>query len=332
MDDIEVRELRYFIAVAEELNFTRAAERLGMAQPPLSTAIGKLERKLGVPLLERTSRRVGLTPAGAVLLEEGRVAVEGLGAAVERARREGTQPDRLTVAVKAGGGADLLKKIAQRCAQDPHMPEVHFLFGHREGPAAAVRGGAADVAIFRRPFDDRGLDTEVLLAEPRVAVLPADHRLAARRRLRRADLAGEPMPRWAGQADPATVAYWTGCDTPQAPGPAAIPAAVSPRAARSQRSDPRAAGTPEGPEISDMNQLLDVVALGQAVAYVPVSIASQHSRAELVFVPVSDLSPSEVVAAWPDTSRSRIVASFVRAAADVAASRPDQAAAFAYLD
>jgi hypothetical protein len=65
MDDVEVRELRYFIAVAEELNFTRAAARLGIAQPPLSTAIGKLERKLGVLLLERTSRRAALTPGAA---------------------------------------------------------------------------------------------------------------------------------------------------------------------------------------------------------------------------------------------------------------------------
>src|SRR6202162_3140017 len=104
MDEVEVRELRYFVAVAEELNFTRAATRLGMAQPPLSAAIGKLERKLGVTLLERTSRRVTLTAAGAVLLEQGRIAVEAAAAAAERARRTGTQPDRLTVAVKPGAG------------------------------------------------------------------------------------------------------------------------------------------------------------------------------------------------------------------------------------
>src|SRR5208282_6395061 len=103
-EPIDLELIRRFIVVAEELNFTRAAERLGMAQPPLSTAIGKLERKLGVPLLERTSRRVTLTPAGAVLLEQGRIAVESLGAAIERVRRKGTQADRLTVAVKPGTG------------------------------------------------------------------------------------------------------------------------------------------------------------------------------------------------------------------------------------
>ncbi len=302
---IDLELIRRFIVVAEELNFTRAAARLGMAQPPLSAAIGKLERKLGVRLLERTSRRVTLTPAGAVLLEQGRIAVEGVGAAIERARRKGTQADRLTVAVKPGTGTDLLKKIIQAYAQDPRMPQVHLLFGHPGGPAAAVRGGAADVAILRTPFDQRGLDTELLLTEPRVAVLPAGHPLAARRELRRADLAGEPMPRWAGRPDPAAHAYWTGADTPS----------------RAER--------PPGPEINDLSQLLDAVTLGNAVAYVPISVADQHRSADLVFVPVSDLSPSDVVAAWPDTSRSRAVAGFVRAAVEVAASHAEPTAAFA---
>jgi DNA-binding transcriptional LysR family regulator len=326
MDHVEVRELRYFIAVAEELNFTRAAASLGMAQPPLSAAIGKLERKIGVTLLERTSRRVTLTPAGAVLLEQGRIALEGIGAAVERARREGTQAGRLTVAVKPGTGTDLLKKIMQACATDPQVPEVHVLFGHPGGPAAAVRGGAADVAILRAPFDRRGLDTELLLVEPRVAVLAAGHRLAGRRELRRADLAGEPMPRWAGQADPAAAAHWTGADT--SAGPAALRDAARPGPAGDQDGDGRA-GTPPGPEINDISQLLDAVTLGNAVAYVPISTADGYRHPELVFLPVSDLTPSEIVAAWPDTCRSRAVAGFVRAAVEVAAGHAGQAAAFA---
>ena len=235
---IDLELVRRFIVVAEELNFTRAAARLGMAQPPLSAAIGKLERKLGVRLLERTSRRVTLTPAGAVLLEQGRIAVEGVGAAIQRARRKGTQADRLTVAVKPGTSTDLLKKIMQAYAQDPRMPQVHLLFGHPGGPAAAVRGGAADVAILRAPFDQRGLDTELLLTEPRVAVLPAGHPLAGRPELRRADLAGQPMPRWAGQADPAAHAYWTGADSPS-------------------RAPDQHAETAPGPEINDISQLLE---------------------------------------------------------------------------
>jgi DNA-binding transcriptional LysR family regulator len=319
MDELEVREIRYFVAVAEQRNFTRAAERLGIAQPPLSAAIAKLERKLGTRLLERTSRGVTLTPGGYLLLEHGRIAAEAVEAAVRRVRRAGTQPG-LTVAVKAGSGVDLIRKITERCAEDPQIPEVHIVFSDARGPAAAVRSGRADVAILRHPFDQRGLDSEVLLTEPRVAVLPAGHRLACQRRLRRADLSGEPMPRWKGQADPAAAAYWTGTDTPAAPGPPG--SSPGPPG-----SSPPTRGTGEGPEISDMNQLLDAVALGHAVAYVPASIARHHRCAELAFVPVSDLSPSQVVAAWPEHSRSRAVAGFIRVAADTGTGRPEQVAA-----
>jgi DNA-binding transcriptional LysR family regulator len=301
-ESVDLELIRRFVVVAEELNFTRAATRLGLAQPPLSAAIGKLERKLGTKLLERTSRRVTLTPAGAVLLEQGRLAIEAADAAVNRARRAGTEPRRLTVAVKPGTGTDMVQRIIQRYATDPQMPAVQVRFGHPGGPAAAVRGGAADVAILRAPFDQRGLDTELLLTEPRVAVLPVGHRLAARAELRRADLAGEPMPRWAGQNDPAAAAHWTGADTPgPAPG---------------QHSDQHRA---EGPEINDISQLLDAVAFGNAVAYVPVSVAAEHRTVGLAFVPVADLTPSEVTVAWPQTSRSRAVAAFVRAAVEVAA-------------
>jgi DNA-binding transcriptional LysR family regulator len=306
MNDVEVRELRYFIAVAEELNFTRAAQRLGMAQPPLSAAIGKLERKLGVRLLDRTSRRVLLTPAGAMLLAEGRTAVENLGAVVQRVRRQAAPGDLLTVVVKAGDGAGLVRQIARQCAADPQVPEVRIMFSRAGDLTAAVRGGVADAAILRAPFDSRGLDTEVLLAEPRVAALPADHRLAGRREIRRADLAGEPMPRWADPAAADARAFWTGTDTQPGPG-APAPA------------DPGNYPERAGPLVSDMNQLLDAVALGQAIAFIPASVASRHAVPDLAFVPVTDLSPSTVMAAWPEGSKSPAIARFLRTAAEVAA-------------
>ena len=124
------------------------------------------------------------------------------------------------------------------------------------------------------------------------------------------------MPRWAGQADPAAHAYWTGADTPST--------ALTQHPQHYQHAE-----TKPGPEINHISQLLDAVTLGNAVAYLPISVADQHRAADLAFVPVSDLSPSEVMAAWPDISRSRAVAGFVRAAVDVAASHCEPTAAFA---
>ncbi|MGW5659814.1 LysR family transcriptional regulator [Streptomyces sp. NPDC003758] len=294
------------------MNFTRGSERLGMAQPPLSVAIGKLERKLGVSLRERNSRRVSLTPAGTVLLEHGRIALEGLGAAVERTKRRGPAPDRLTVAVKADGSTDLLREVLRRCAEQPGMPEVTAEVAAWGEPSVALREGTADVALLRTPFEPRGLDTEVLLVEPRVAVLPAGHRLAGRKRLRRADLAGEPMPRWAG-ADERTAAYWAGRD---------------PESVDREWPDEHHPATPQGPEVSDLNQLLETVALGRAVAYVPMSVTRRYRRDDVVSLPVSDLSGGQVLVAWPEVSRSAAVATFDRLALEVAESHPDRAAAF----
>jgi DNA-binding transcriptional LysR family regulator len=105
MDHIETRELRYFIAVAEELHFGRAAARLGIAQPPLSRAIRRLEHRMGVTLLERTSRRARLTVAGEVLLTEARTALEAVAAATRRAQRAGAPLRRLVLTMKPGGDA-----------------------------------------------------------------------------------------------------------------------------------------------------------------------------------------------------------------------------------
>src|SRR5829696_1696223 len=99
---METRELRYFVAVAEELHFGRAAERLGIAQPPLSRAIKQLEQRLGVPLIERTSRRNTLTQAGEVLLHEAKKALDAVAAAARRTQRAGQETPRLTLVMKAG--------------------------------------------------------------------------------------------------------------------------------------------------------------------------------------------------------------------------------------
>ncbi|MFC9468194.1 LysR family transcriptional regulator [Streptomyces coelicoflavus] len=184
---MESRSLRYFVAVAEELNFARAAERLGISPPPLSRAIRRLETELGVTLFERTTHSVTRTPAGDVLLAEARVALDALEAAGRRARRAAEGP-KLVLAVKADGDAGLLEPILTRYASEPgSVPVAVRLCGWQEQPRL-LRGGEADVALVHAPFDGTGLDTEILAAEPRVAALAADHPLAARDRLELADL------------------------------------------------------------------------------------------------------------------------------------------------
>ncbi|RFU41643.1 LysR family transcriptional regulator [Actinomadura logoneensis] len=312
MTELEARELRYFIAVAEELNFSRAAQRLGMAQPPLSKTIAQMESRLGVRLLERTTRQVRLTPAGHVLLDQARIAVDAVHAAARRTRRAGQPTPQLVVAVKPGGDAGLLREIlAAYREKDPHLPPPEVVFGGSGEPIAMLRDGRADVALLRSPFDGQGLDSETLLVEPRLAVLPAAHRLAGRRRLRLSDLRGEPIPRWKGAA-PSTIAYCTGCD--------------GATAGDGQKS----ADAPEGPLVASVEQLLEVVALGQGVAFLSLSTTKRHQRPDIAYRPVTDLSPSAVMVAWPETSRSPAVAAFVQAAHDVAAHHPDQLTAMAH--
>ncbi|WP_413092547.1 LysR family transcriptional regulator [Streptomyces phaeochromogenes] len=132
MSDIEVRQLRYFVAVAEELHFGRAARRLGMAQPPLSRAIRELERQLEVRLLERTTRQVALTPAGEILLRDARTAIDAVTAATRRARHAGRPEPRLRLALKADYDGGLLPRIldAYRC-EAAALP-VELVLGGRE--------------------------------------------------------------------------------------------------------------------------------------------------------------------------------------------------------
>lgn len=198
MEPAGTRELRYFVAVAEELHFGRAASRLGIAQPPLSRAIRQLERRMGVILFERASRPVRLTAAGEVLLREGRAALEAVAAATRRAQRAGLADPRLILVMKPGGDGGLLPGIlAEYEAQPEALPvEIVFRIG---GRAAMLRDGRADVGLLHSPQNDlTGLDAEKLFTERQVVVLPERHRLAQLPVVSLADLAGETMPRRPG--------------------------------------------------------------------------------------------------------------------------------------
>lgn len=279
---METRELRYFVAVAEELHFGRAARRLGIAQPPLSRAIRQLERRLGVTLLERDSRSVALTAAGAVLLREGRAALDAVDAADRRTRRAGQAVNGgpgLVLATKAGASSELLPKLLDAYAAEPDAVPVEVLLCGIGEQERLLRDGRADVALLHLPFDSTtGLDTEELVTEQQVAVLPAGHPLARRPHLLMAEvetLPGLPMPRW-------------------------------PRADGSYPDGP-------GPEVRDHAQLFQLIALGRTVVVLPESVRTLL-LADLTAVPVPDAPAVTTVIAWPPHSRSRSLAALIRTA------------------
>jgi len=276
---METRELRYFVAVAEELHFGRAARRLGIAQPPLSRAIAQLERRLGVSLLERTSRSVALTDAGSVLLVEGRAALDAVDAADRRTRRAAvaaTGHPGLVLVAKAGASGELLAKLLEAYAAEPGAAPVDVVLCGIGEQERLLRDGRADVALLHLPFDSAaGFDTEELRTEGRVVVLPAGHPLATRDRVRMAEvseLPGLPTPRF-------------GDTNPDGPGPL----------------------------VRDSTQLYQLIALGRASAVLPESCRADL-RGGLAAVPVVDAPTVTTVLAWPSHSRSRALAALIRTA------------------
>ena len=189
-----VGHLRCFVAVAEELHFGRAAERLGMAQPPLSQRIQRLERELGVRLLDRSSRRVALTAPGGLLLDEARdilARVDRIYSVAERARLGETG------AVRAGLPSDLGGRVlaALLAAFRDRRPDLRLDL-RETGTAEQVRAladGSLDAGVVRHPCDSRGLELGPLLGQPLGVLLPAGDALAASPEVHLADLGGRAL-------------------------------------------------------------------------------------------------------------------------------------------
>lgn len=190
---MEIRELRYFVAVGEELHFGKAAQRLGIAQPPLSRAIARLERQLGVTLLERTSRKVTLTEAGAVLLSEGRAILSTVATAERRTQEASRGSSLLVLTAKTGTAGESLVKLLDAYRAEPGSVPVDLLLCEAHEQRELLQEGRADVALLHLPFDSAaGLDTEILHSEGQVAILPAAHPLASRSQVRMAEVTSLP--------------------------------------------------------------------------------------------------------------------------------------------
>lgn len=267
---MELRHLRYFVAVAEAEHFTRAAEALGMAQPPLSQQIRALETELGVDLFHRLPRGVRLTDAGHSLLEDARRLVQEAERAVERTRR-----------VARGERGRLRVGMINSAPFHPLIPGVIREFRRLnpqlaltldEGPtpdlAAAVREERMDIA-FVRPLlgDTRGLTVETLLDEPMVVALPAAHPLAKRARVPLLALSIEPFVLF-----PRTV----GAGLYDAIIRSCLEAGFSPRVVQ---------------ETSQVTSIVNLVAAGLGVSIVPGSMQQVHTDG-VVYRPIRAPAPS----------------------------------------
>ncbi|MCO5999996.1 LysR family transcriptional regulator [Actinoallomurus rhizosphaericola] len=275
---MDLRALRYFVAVAEERHVGRAASRLHMTQPPLSRAIRRLEVELGTALFERTPKGVTLTPAGAVMYDEARALL----------RRADRIRDRVTAAAGAvtltiGTLADAAEQVGGRLvplfrARHPHV-NVTIHEADLGDPTAGLRAGLVDVALTRTPFDDTGISTRVLRSIAVGVVMRDDDRLAGRASVSSADLAGRSWVRLPDGTDPIWTAYWAG----------------------GTHDDP-------SPVLRTIQECLRAVLWNGTSALAPLD---QPLPAGLIAIPFADRPPSDLVAAWPKTGRSALVRSFV---------------------
>jgi LysR family transcriptional regulator, benzoate and cis,cis-muconate-responsive activator of ben and cat genes len=200
----EARLLRYFLAVAAELNFTRAAESLGIAQPALSAQIRQLEAQLGVRLLERTTRSVRLTDAGRVVQERGPAALAALAGVWDGARRAGRgETGRLRVAYSPSAGYETAPTLVSGVRDRYPGLEITAEVLPTPDIMRAVRDGRVDVGVARMPQASEGVRLRTVRLERLGALVPADHPLAGRREVDIASIAEHPILMHPRSANPA---------------------------------------------------------------------------------------------------------------------------------
>ena len=304
----EIRQLRYFVAVAERGSVSAAALDLHLSQSALSEALRKLELELGVELLERSARGVAPTTAGTALLAQAPVAIAHFDAALQAARDGARgQTGHLRVGFEAAGAGRLSTQARARfLARFPHVrvEPRRFEWG---GEVAALREGECDVAFVWLPGDLTGLRHELVASEPRHAGVASAHRLAGRSALSVNELTDEPIM-WTRRAPRYWVDWW----------------AVNPRP---DGREPR-----WGPENDNVEEMLEQVADGSAYCIVPASMTEFYARPDIVWVPLTDVDPLRIALAWRERDRSPLVECFaavVRELSSAGANAPSAAVATA---
>lgn len=288
MSEVTLRQLRYFAVLGEELNYRRAAERLFITQPALSTAIKALEQAFGVVLFTRNTREVALTDLGAAWLPQVQQALAGVDAVVDNlVTLSGTRQGRLRLGYLIGTGADLLFRIVRHFeAAYPEVSVEPIEFDFAD-PTAGLSSGAAEVALIRPPVDLPEHRMLILDSESWVACLPRDHPLADRHEVGITELLDDPIvcaPLTAGPWRD----YWLAMDV-RGNRPPTI-AAV--------------AATYEAETTS--------IARGLGISFTTSSVARFYDRPGIVYVPITDRPPSHTALAWNPAALSPQADALVR--------------------
>lgn len=275
--DLDLRKVRYFVALADTLHFGRAADELHIAQPVLSRQIRALEQDLGTALFTRDSHGVALTDAGGQLLTDAGPLLASAHAVRRRVTVAARGSQRLMVGFRAG-----IPVIPAARAFEARHPDVVVDVQRIEGDdqATMLLDGRIDVGYVRLPIDETGLRVTPLYTEPRVAVLPAGHRLARKEEVTEADLAGEPL-------------VWHG-DTSTQP---------------TRRPHPNA-----GYLVRGVDETLEHVAAGRGISFLARSAAVFYSHPDISYVPIPDLAPDQVCLAMAASRTSPVVDDFFAAA------------------
>jgi DNA-binding transcriptional LysR family regulator len=290
---LELRQLRYFVAVADELNFTRAAVRLHMAQPPLSQQIRKFEDELGIALFDRTGGRVALTQAGMAILAEARTALAQAErvAAVARRVSEGTV-GTLRIGFSSAAAHTILPPIVRAFRSD--CPEVALALeeASTEEQLERLAGAALDAGFVRLPVESppAGLKLKPVLREPLVLALPQGHALARRRTVPMRALAKTPLIRVPRHIAPGLYDQVT-------------------------RMCARAGFTPNVvQEAQQIQTAIGLVAAGLGAAIVPASVQVMRPS-RVVYRRLADAEITEIGVAWDRTNRSAALRRFLAVAA-----------------
>lgn len=290
--NIEMRHLKYFVAVAEEASFTAAAQRVHVAQQVLSTQIRQLEDAVGTQLLNRTNKGATLTPAGAAFLDTARETLAGLERGVTAARNTARAVSG-KLAVGAGSGCENETRTELLTAFERAYPavEISLQIFEMTQPSAGLLDNSSDVALVRPPVAAPGIEMAAVRSEPRMFVLPVGHPLADREELSLADVAGLPFV----SADLAT----DGCE---------------PRAWRDEwLIIPRPGGDVPiiGATARTVDDWCEHVAAGHGVGLCPASAARFHGRPGVCFVPSAGVPPTTMCVAWRTGDSRPAVRQFV---------------------